>query len=372
MTSVPSTLPSRPVSPRARSCRRAVVAGTSLAAVSTFGLLAGLTGTAQAAATPPGLGTAGGFAVLAGAGITNTGPSTITGDIGTFPTPSTTGFGPGSGTVVGTDHAGDAVTQGAKSDLLTAYGVAAGEGPPTAVPADLVGLSLTAGVYDTPSSMALSGQLTLDAAGDPDAVFVFQAGSTLVTASGSRVVLRNGAQACNVYWQVGSSATLGTTTDFRGNVLADTSITLDHGATVQGRVLASNGAVTLDDNVITRPACTTPVSTPVTTPVTPPVTTPVTPPVTTPVTPPVTTPVTPSATTPATPPATSPTAARTRATGRDSDSPTTGGGTGSTASGTTYGQVRQVPVGAVDTGDGSTAGAVPTGPPAAGTLRSAR
>jgi hypothetical protein len=107
--------------------------------------------------------------------------------------------------------------------------------------------------------MALTGALTLDAAGNPDAVFVFQAGSTLTTGSASSVVLINGAQACHVFWQVGSSATLGTTTRFRGNILATTSISLKTGATVEGRVLARNGAVTLDTNVITKPGCTAPV-----------------------------------------------------------------------------------------------------------------
>jgi hypothetical protein len=251
------------------------------------------------------LGTAGSFAVLAGSGITNTGPTTIAGDIGTFPTTTITGAG--SIVETGTNHAGDAVTQGAKSALVTAYNTAAGEGPPAAAPSNLGGRTLRAGVYRSASSMALTGALTLDAAGNRNAVFVFQAGSTLTTASASRVVLVNGAQACRVFWQIGSSATLGTTTRFRGNLLATTSISLKTGATVEGRVLARNGAVTLDTNVISRPGCLAPV-----------------------------------------PPQ--------RPAPRTNGGPGTGGGgAGGNTSTTGYGQVTRVPLGGVETGDGSTA-----------------
>ncbi len=237
--------------------------GVALIAAGAVGLLVGVAGVA-AAATPVGLGTAGSFVVLAGAGVTNTGPTTLNGDIGTFPTPTISG--PGSLTVTGTVHGGDAVTQGAKSDLVTAYDVAAGQGPPSPVSTDLGGQTLTAGVYSSASSLGLTGALTLDAAGDPDAVFVFQAGSTLTTATSSQVVLIGGAQACNVFWQVGSSATLGTGSAFRGTILALTDITVTTGTTVEGRVLARNGAVTLDTNVITAPACTTPTTPGTTTP----------------------------------------------------------------------------------------------------------
>ena len=226
---------------------------TSLVAVSAAALLVVSAGSAQAATSVP-LGTADSFVVLAGAGITNTGPTTLNGDLGTFPTTSISGAG--SMTVTGTNHGGDAVTEGAKSDLVTAYDNAAGQGPTTPIAADLAGQTLTPGVYNSASSVGLSGALTLDAGGDPNAVFVFQAGSTLTTASGSIVNLVNGAQSCNVYWQVGSSATLGTGSAFRGSILALTSITLTTAATVEGRVLARNGAVTLDTNTITRPACT--------------------------------------------------------------------------------------------------------------------
>ncbi len=215
--------------------------------------------TADAAQAPVGLGTAGSFAVLAGAGVTNTGPTTINGDLGTFPTTSISGAA--SMTITGTNHGGDAVTQGAKTDLVTAYNTAAGEGPTTAVAADLGGHTLTPGIYNSASSLGLTGALTLNGGGNPNALFVFQAGSTLTTATASSVVLTNGAQACNVFWQVGSSATLGTASSFRGTILALTSITVTTGTTIVGRALARNGAVTLDTDTITTPTCTTPTGT---------------------------------------------------------------------------------------------------------------
>ncbi|RYV49810.1 ice-binding family protein [Pengzhenrongella frigida] len=233
----------------------------AVASAAAMGLLVAIPGTAQAVATAVPLGTADSFVVLGGAAVANTGPSTVNGDLGTFPTTTITGTG--SITVNGTNHAGDGVTQQAQNDLTTAYNTAAGQGPTQPIAADLAGLTLTPGVYNSATSVGLTGDLTLDAGGDPSAVFVFQAGSTLTTSSGSRVTLTNGAQACNVFWQVGSSATLGTYSDFRGSILALTSITLTTGATVEGRVLARNGAVTLDTNTITRPVCaTTPVATP--------------------------------------------------------------------------------------------------------------
>ncbi|WP_397382643.1 ice-binding family protein [Prosthecobacter sp.] len=196
------------------------------------------------------LGQAVDFAVLAGSGISNTGPTTILGDVGTFPTTTISGFG--TVTLTGTNHAGDATTQSAKSDLLTAFNDAAGRVPTTIYTPifDLGGLTLAPGVYNDPTSLGLTGTLTLDAMGDPNAVWIFQTGSTLITGSGSMVSLIGGAQASNVFWQVGSSATLGTNTSFVGSLLASQSITLTSGATVDGRVLAVNAAVTLDNNTI--------------------------------------------------------------------------------------------------------------------------
>ena len=232
--------------------RAGLAAGATCLLTTGFVLLAG---GAQAAPTAVLLGAADSFVVLAGAGITNTGPTTLNGDIGTYPTTSISGDS--SMTINGANHVGNAVTQNAKSDLVTAYNNAAGQGPPSPIAVDLGGQTLTSGVYNSASSIGLTGALTLNAQGDPDAVFVFQAGSTLTTATASSVVLANGAQACNVYWQIGSSATLGTATAFRGTILALTDITLTTGATVEGRVLARNGAVTLDTNTITRPTCVT-------------------------------------------------------------------------------------------------------------------
>src|SRR5665213_2036058 len=180
--------------PRARHARSRAAWATAMVALFLLGVLLLFVGGASAAATSVGLGTANSFAVLAGAGITNTGPTTVTGDLGTFPT--TTESGIASVTVNGTNHAGDAVTQGAKNDLVTAYNTAAGEGPTNPIAGDLAGQTLLAGVYNSSSSIGLSGALTLNAAGNPDAVFVFQAGSTLTTASGSRINLINGAQSC--------------------------------------------------------------------------------------------------------------------------------------------------------------------------------
>ena len=209
---------------------------------------------AQAAQGPVGLGTATSFAVLAGSGITNTGPTTITGDVGTFPTPSETGFG--SVTLRGTDHAGDAVTQGAKADLVTAYDDTAGRGPVTNAAVELGGTTKFAGVY-TSGTFGLTGTLTLDAQGVTSSEFIFQAASTLITATNSRVLLLNGADPCRVVWQVGSSATFNTATAFVGDVLANTSITAETGASFQGRLLALNGAVTMDTNTIANANCGT-------------------------------------------------------------------------------------------------------------------
>ncbi|GCD89220.1 hypothetical protein NLS1_12260 [Nocardioides sp. LS1] len=210
---------------------------------------------AHAADATVGLGTASSYAVLAGSDVTNTGATTISGDLGVSPGTAVTGFPPGIVTN-GATHAADAVALQAKDDLTTAYDDAAGRSTTTDLTGtDLGGQTLAPGVYEDTSDMQLTGTLTLDAQGDPDAVFVLKAGSTLVTASGAGVQLINGASPCRVFWQVGSSATLGTGTQLVGTVMALTSATLQTGATVQGRILARNGAVTLDTNDITVPAC---------------------------------------------------------------------------------------------------------------------
>lgn len=201
------------------------------------------------------LGSAANFAVLAGAGITVTGPTTINGDIGSYVTTSMTGLE--NVTLNGANHGGDAITQLAKNDLTTAYNDAAGRAADVTYSGgfDLVGKTLPAGVYKDASSLFLSGILTLDAHGNSDAVWIFQIGSSLITASSSIIALIGGAQACHVFWQVGSSATLGTGSTFIGNILALTDLTLNTGATVDGRVLAQNGAVTLDGNSISKSIC---------------------------------------------------------------------------------------------------------------------
>ncbi|GAA3056064.1 hypothetical protein GCM10020000_42980 [Streptomyces olivoverticillatus] len=161
-----------------------------------------------------------------------------------------TGFPPGQ--VNGATHSADAAALQGQNDLTVAYNNAASQTPNTSISGDLGGLTLTPGVYNASSSIALTGTLTLDAGNNPNAVWVFQIGSTLTTASASRVLLSNGATARNVIWQVGSSATLGTNTTFAGNILALTSITLTTGATINGQALARNGSVTMDTNTITR------------------------------------------------------------------------------------------------------------------------
>ena len=219
---------------------------------------------ASAAEAPVGLGTAGSYSVLGGQTVTNTGPTTLNGDLGVSPGTAITGFPPG--TTGGTIHAGDAQAGQAQSALTIAYDDAASRAPTANVSGDLVGTTLTAGVYNASGPLALSGTLTLDGQGNPDAVFIFQAASTLTTATASQVSMINGAQACHVFWQIGSSATLGTASTFKGTIMALTSISVTTGAVVQGRALARNGAVTLDNDSFTSPNCAaSPTPTPSTT-----------------------------------------------------------------------------------------------------------
>jgi len=221
-------------------------------------LAVAVAGTLLAAASVD-LGKAKSFAVLAGTTITNTGATTITGDVGLHPGKAATGFT--TVTLNGAKHLGDAVALQAKNALVAAYNEAAGATPVKKVPTELGGTTLKPGVYAS-ATLGLTGTVTLDGKG----VFIFQAGSTLITAPGSKVALINGASACNVYWQVGSSATLDTTTSFKGTILALTSIALNDGVTLQGRALARNGAVTMIHDTIDNSSCAASSPTPTPTP----------------------------------------------------------------------------------------------------------
>lgn len=200
------------------------------------------------------LGRAGDFAVLAGSTVTNIGATSVTGDLGVSPGTAVTGFPPG--VLVGTMHAGDAGAATAIADLTTAYNNAAARTLcAVSVAGDLGGRTLTPGLYKSTSSLEITtGDLTLDARGDPDAVFILQTASTLTTAAARKVILAGGARARNITWQVGTSAALGTTSAFAGTILADQAITLTTGATIDGRALARIAVVSLDGNTIVKPA----------------------------------------------------------------------------------------------------------------------
>jgi hypothetical protein len=225
-----------------------------LLAVLTAVCLSGFAAPVAGAAQPPvGLGTAGSYAVLSGSAVTNTGPSTLNGDLGVSPGTSVTGFPPG--TVNGATHVADAAAAQAQADTTAAYNDAAGRTPASTVTGDLGNRVLAPGVYNSASSLGLTGTLTLDGENNAGSVFIIQVGSALTTASGSRVSLINGAQACNVFWQIGSSATLGSSSVFAGDIIALTSVSLNDGVTVNGRTLARNGAVTLINDTVTTAAC---------------------------------------------------------------------------------------------------------------------
>ena len=229
----------------------ATISGSALLA------LALMSRTAQAAASDAiGLATAAQYSVLAGSTASNTGPSVLAAGLGVSPGTALTGFD--TATVSGATHAGDSAAAAAAQDLGTAYDRAAGLASTTTVSGDLGGHTFGPGVLTSTSGLALTGPVTLDAAGDPDAVFVFQIASTLVTASASSVVLTGGAQACHVYWQIGSSATLGTSSGFAGTIMAEASISVGTGARIDGRALARTGAVTLDSDTFSDPGCATP------------------------------------------------------------------------------------------------------------------
>ncbi|MEO8637573.1 MAG: ice-binding family protein [Candidatus Taylorbacteria bacterium] len=206
---------------------------------------------------PVNLETADNFAVLAGISITNTGDSVINGDVGVGPGTVLSGFGHGS--VIGTLHVADVPVASAKADLARAARDILGRTQGATVPSELGGTIQTPGIYaSADGTFAINGKLTLDAKGDPNAVFIFKTTSTLATARRSEVVLAGGAQACNVFWAVGDSVNLGEQSILRGNILALTTASLSTGAVVEGRVLAEKGTVSLNGNIITRATCAPP------------------------------------------------------------------------------------------------------------------
>ena len=211
---------------------------------------------ATAAEAPVNLGSAATFGVLAATTVTSTGATTVDGDLGVSPGTTVTG----SPTITGTLHLGDPIAAQAQLDLTVAYNDAAGRSAaPITIAGNLGGQTLAPGLYTSATSLEISsGDLTLDAAGDPNAVWIFQMGSTLITTVGRQVILSGGAQAANVCWQVGSSATIGGSSVFKGTIMANQSITMNTSATLEGRALARNGAVALDGNTISVPKTVTP------------------------------------------------------------------------------------------------------------------
>lgn len=247
--------------------RTGPLAGTAITLGVTLSLAIG--GSAHAATTlagPINLGSAAPFGVLAASAVTNTGPSVINGDVGVSPGTSITGFPPGTLIGTGVAHQTDAVAAQAQAqaDTTTAYNDAASLTPTSSGLRELNGLSLTPGVYSG-GALDLSNNGALTLAGTAQSVWVFQAASSLTIGSGTTITLKGGASACNVFWQVGSSATLGSAAQFRGTILAKQAITATTGATIVGRLLANTAAITLDTNTITTPTGCTPGTTPVTT-----------------------------------------------------------------------------------------------------------
>ncbi|MCX6954063.1 MAG: ice-binding family protein [Verrucomicrobia bacterium] len=201
------------------------------------------------------LGSAATFGVLGATSVTSTGTTVISGDVGISPGVSVTGS---PSIVNGTVHLNDSTAQSAQADLTTAINFASGQAATVTGVTAFAGSTLLPGVYHSATTIGVTGTVTLDGNGSSDSVFIFQIGSTLTTAVGSQILLTNGARAENVFWQVGTSATLGNSSIFVGSVLAFTSVTVNPGATIDGRILASTGAVTLDSNAISVPVAAIP------------------------------------------------------------------------------------------------------------------
>jgi hypothetical protein len=230
----------------------------ALQTVSSQGLhrLASPPGQCEYTATPRGLrsvnlASAVSYGVLGAATVTSANLTVIDGDLGVSPGTAITGFPPGI--VNGNIHAGDPAAAKAAADLGKAYNDAVARKNPTALPADIGGLTLKGGLYNAPVTLGISGTVTLDGQNEPNSVFIFQIPSTLTAEVNSAVVLTNKANACNIFWQVGSSATLDTAAAFAGTIMAEASVSVGTGASVNGRLMAMNGAVTLLSNAITVP-----------------------------------------------------------------------------------------------------------------------
>lgn len=240
------------------SCSRAPARLVSAAALGALFLAGPLAPSAQAAVEHPPLLTARNFSVLAGSAVTNTGVSSIAQDLGVSPgtsLPPTTGVDRLE--VGGAPHSADAVADQAQLDLTGAYTNASNQIPRIAQDSELGGETLVGGIYNvlTTADMGLTGVLTLDGANNPGSIWVFQAGRALNIASAASMVLIRGANPCNIYWQVSSTATLGTGSAMIGTIMAETSVVMQTGATLQGRILARSAEITMDTNVITNPAC---------------------------------------------------------------------------------------------------------------------
>jgi hypothetical protein len=226
--------------------------GNALASASTWSFT---TATAACQSPQVPLGSAATFVVLAGTTVTNTGPTVITGgNLGLSPGSAVVGFPPGALTPPAAMFVTDPTAAQAELDLTTAYIYTAGLPGGAVLAGDMSGLTFAPGLYKTSSAVILSaGNVTLDAQGNVNAVFIFQIGTTLTTSGSTQVILAGGAQAKNVFWQISSEATLGTNSTFEGTIMALDSITLNTGATLNGRALARNAEVALDNNPITAP-----------------------------------------------------------------------------------------------------------------------